>query len=486
MLPRIKNQGFTLIELAIVLIVIGLLIGLGASLIGPLTKRAKVTETREAVKQAKEAVLGYVVKNGYLPSTLEEAGARKLDAWARDIQYFKASEIVSGDICGKNTTSIQINECTNTNCSVYLTKSNIAFIIYSTGEDGNGSCTGTSSPFYVREQGMPYNPPCSYTLTNPQYNYDDIVAYVSLDEIRALRGCPQPLTIVSPTVLPEGQEDSFYSYSLQAIGGKPPYTWTGSVGNGLTISQSGLISGTINVNNQPPNTGELTDCSSSLTINATVNDSAGSQSQTYTGTIPVKPKPLKIITENLPTGYMGTTYNVSLSGSGGRSNYIWSLYSGSLPSGLNLSTNGIISGSISNPSTGCDSSYISNFVVKLDDNCGQPTYKAFSITVNDSDCGGGSGGGGGGGGGGGCASYSLSISNQGNEKSFRIDSGTCINLENRGSSYLGGLSGGSILTIYRNSWCWDTILLQGTIQSLDSNGNCIVNVSCSGSSCTAN
>ncbi|MEN2994389.1 MAG: putative Ig domain-containing protein [Thermodesulfovibrio sp.] len=485
MLTRIKNQGFTLVELAIILIVIGLLVGLGASLIGPLTKRAKLTETRETVKGAKEAVLGFAVKNGYLPADLDHAGAKKFDAWARELKYFAASELTSGDICGKNTTSMQVYECKDINCSVYLTKSNIAFIVYSTGEDGEGSCTGNSSPFYARQQGMPYNTPCTYTTNNPKYYYDDVIAYVSLDEIRTLRGCPQPLTIVSPTTLPEGQEDSFYSYSLQAIGGKPPYTWSGQAGYGLTISPTGLISGKININDLPPNTGELTTCTASININATVNDSAGSPSQTYTGTIPVNPQPLKIITETLPSGYMGATYTVSLLGAGGKSSYTWSLYSGNLPSGLNLSTTGIISGTITDPTTGCDSTYISNFVVKLEDGCSQPAYKAFSITVNDPDCGT-SGGGGGGGGGGGCSSYSLSIFNQGNEKSFRIDSGTCINLDNGGSSNITGLSGGSTLVIRKNFWCWDNILLQGTMQTLDSNGNCIVNVSCTGNNCTAN
>jgi prepilin-type N-terminal cleavage/methylation domain-containing protein len=36
-----SNKGLTLIEIAIVLIVLGILIGLGASIIGPLTKRIK-------------------------------------------------------------------------------------------------------------------------------------------------------------------------------------------------------------------------------------------------------------------------------------------------------------------------------------------------------------------------------------------------------------------------------------------------------------
>ncbi len=41
-----EGAGFTLIEIAIVLVILGLLVTLGASMIGPLTKRAKLNETR--------------------------------------------------------------------------------------------------------------------------------------------------------------------------------------------------------------------------------------------------------------------------------------------------------------------------------------------------------------------------------------------------------------------------------------------------------
>lgn len=156
------------------------------------------------------------------------------------------------------------------------------------------------------------------------YYYDDIVAYASLDELRTLRGCPQPLAITSPSTLPEGEEDSFYSYSLQAIGGKSPYTWSGSVESGLSLNSAGLISGTINVNTAT-NTGELTACSASITVNATVTDSAGSPQQTYTGSIPVRPKPLTIITQSLPAAYEGSPYSANITASGGRTPYSWSM-----------------------------------------------------------------------------------------------------------------------------------------------------------------
>ena len=65
--PSSSRQGFTLIELSIVLVIIGILVSLGASVLGPLTKRAKFAETREAVKAMKEAVINYTVSRHELP-----------------------------------------------------------------------------------------------------------------------------------------------------------------------------------------------------------------------------------------------------------------------------------------------------------------------------------------------------------------------------------------------------------------------------------
>jgi prepilin-type N-terminal cleavage/methylation domain-containing protein len=56
--PFISNKGVTIIELAVVLVILGILVGIGASMMGSLTKRAKLTETRETVNAAVDAVTG--------------------------------------------------------------------------------------------------------------------------------------------------------------------------------------------------------------------------------------------------------------------------------------------------------------------------------------------------------------------------------------------------------------------------------------------
>ncbi len=66
-----KNQGFskgfTLLEIAIVLIVIGLLVAGGVGMYGTLIKRSRLLNTRELVKATKEALIGFAIKNNRLP-----------------------------------------------------------------------------------------------------------------------------------------------------------------------------------------------------------------------------------------------------------------------------------------------------------------------------------------------------------------------------------------------------------------------------------
>ena len=56
-----------------------------------------------------------------------------------------------------------------------------------------------------------------------------------------------PVTITAPATLPLGAVGTFYSQSLSAAGGTPPYTWSllsGALPSGLSLSNSGQISGT--------------------------------------------------------------------------------------------------------------------------------------------------------------------------------------------------------------------------------------------------
>ena len=68
--PRCKpsqRAGFTLIEVAIVMVILGLLIGLGAELLPMLVKQNKLKDNRVLVKEARTAIIGYALATGRLP-----------------------------------------------------------------------------------------------------------------------------------------------------------------------------------------------------------------------------------------------------------------------------------------------------------------------------------------------------------------------------------------------------------------------------------
>jgi prepilin-type N-terminal cleavage/methylation domain-containing protein len=62
-----SRKGFTLIEIAFVLVIIGILAGFGAQMIPMLVKQSKLKDNRELVKEARIAIIGYAIANGKLP-----------------------------------------------------------------------------------------------------------------------------------------------------------------------------------------------------------------------------------------------------------------------------------------------------------------------------------------------------------------------------------------------------------------------------------
>jgi prepilin-type N-terminal cleavage/methylation domain-containing protein len=63
-----KNlQGFTLIEIAMVLVIVGLMMGGIMGALGPQLDNKKVRDTQERIKQASEAIMAFAIANRRLP-----------------------------------------------------------------------------------------------------------------------------------------------------------------------------------------------------------------------------------------------------------------------------------------------------------------------------------------------------------------------------------------------------------------------------------
>jgi hypothetical protein len=143
---------------------------------------------------------------------------------------------------------------------------------------------------------------------------------------------------ISTTTVPAGKVKTAYSTTLAATGGTTPYTWSlaaGSLPTGVSLSSSGTVSGTPTASGTFTFVAEVTDSGSpAQTAQMTYSLSVAA---TTTGTI-------SISTGSLASGKVGTAYSGSLGATGGTAPYIWSLASGSLPTGLSLASGGTISG----------------------------------------------------------------------------------------------------------------------------------------------
>jgi hypothetical protein len=169
--------------------------------------------------------------------------------------------------------------------------------------------------------------------------------------------------VITTSSLPGGEIGIAYSQSLAASGGSPPYTWsitTGALPAGLNPSSAGQISGT------PTAAG-----TANFTVKVTDSNSA---SVTQALSINIVAAPV-ITTTSLPGGEIGTAYLQSLAVSGGTPPYTWSITSGALPTGLNPSSTGQISGTPTVAGT-------ANFTVKVADGNSGSATQALSIVIS--------------------------------------------------------------------------------------------------------
>jgi hypothetical protein len=140
---------------------------------------------------------------------------------------------------------------------------------------------------------------------------------------------------VAPASLANVDIGEPYSETASASGGFGPYTFavtSGTLSNGLTLSSGGVLSGTYNG-------GTGTD-----TVTITATDAAGcTQPKVYALALVNCPL-ITLSPGSLPSGTAGTAYNQTISASGDGSSYTFTQHSGTLPTSLNLSSAGLLSG----------------------------------------------------------------------------------------------------------------------------------------------
>jgi len=216
-----RNFGFTLIEMAIVLTIVGLLI---STLLLPLSKQREMnnySETKKILEEIKEALIGYAVANGRLPCPdndedgVEEfaagqcrganyegtlpyrtLGVRKLDNWNNFYGYRVSQSFAetlslssSGDITvngrGDNPNTVNVIE---TKFIASITTS-AAAVIVSYGKNGYGAApsmnvdettNATQGKVKLSRVHTDKSDGCSDTDESKSFcEFDDIIDWVS-------------------------------------------------------------------------------------------------------------------------------------------------------------------------------------------------------------------------------------------------------------------------------------------------------------------
>ena len=203
-LPSLMNKkGFTLIGIAIIMIILGILLTLSISIMGVSVKKTKCAKSRKIVNEAKKTIVGFTIENMRLPSTDEFPNiVRDTDAWGRKLIYIPDDATIkyNGSTSRADLTGTGTNICcgpTPIDLAVEdKTKGNftdVAFVVLSTGENGKQDTTFSNKNmggtlYYVA------------TIEKPGETYDDIVEYMTLTDLRARTGS-YPLYSVKNSVL---------------------------------------------------------------------------------------------------------------------------------------------------------------------------------------------------------------------------------------------------------------------------------------------
>jgi|HubBroStandDraft_1064217.scaffolds.fasta_scaffold01291_11 hypothetical protein len=171
------------------------------------------------------------------------------------------------------------------------------------------------------------------------------------------------LRISTASPLPSGEVSVAYSQTLTATGGTSPYTWSviaGALPQGVTLAAGGSLSGTPSAAGAFSFTVQVTDSNHVTASTAFALTIAGALSISTPAA--------------LNGGSLNSSYSQTLLAANGAPPYSWTLTTGTLPPGLNLSTVGIVAGVPTATGT-------FPFTAKVTDTLGATASRQFTIVI---------------------------------------------------------------------------------------------------------
>ncbi|MBF0186807.1 MAG: type II secretion system protein [Magnetococcales bacterium] len=241
-----RQAGFSLVELSLVMIIIGLVTAASLSVYTPTAKMSSKAKNEVAVQKIAETVKGYSGSNRQIPNldSFKSAVPNITDELSNRVFYLYSGTLYNenpdpdevADICNVNETNLSVQYPLKNETA---TVNNVAFVIWSTGFDAKGNHSNTT--LYnggVSTASYSPLPDTPYTFTVPKYDdqtsgsyMDDLFSWVTLAELKEKADCGPGIRFLTDRVqdAKEGKiylETSSSSESRIYIeGGVAPYQW---------------------------------------------------------------------------------------------------------------------------------------------------------------------------------------------------------------------------------------------------------------------
>ncbi|WP_457572463.1 hypothetical protein [Desulfovulcanus sp.] len=209
-MKKSEVSGFTLVEMAIIVIIVGIVVASIVPRMFTKIQKNKIKEAKQIVRAARDEIIGLAIMNAtdtdaqlrYLPQnstgyTVPDDVGHRLDPWGNPLLYYVAYNATNATLANENSTICKFSNATNATTMSVITlndkhQPNVAFIVLSKGpnfhEDLRFNGTGinavgnTGYSQYVAQNGS--------VSVNATMNFDDIVEFVTLDYLKEKVGCP--------------------------------------------------------------------------------------------------------------------------------------------------------------------------------------------------------------------------------------------------------------------------------------------------------
>ena len=221
-----NRKAFTLVELAVVIMIVGLLVGGSFKVMKSMRERNKITEAKDSVKAAVDAVTGDAMEWDTLitvPNFNQDLSPVKGKTISPGVlkmplHYFPDNTLLVNPICSLNATNLNVID---NSVSPARTIQNVAFVIAheSVNDNMQTALDITVTPNTVTIYGPAATADDSTVYPNinrPTDEYDDIVNWMTLAELQRIVRCSDdPLRIVNNS-LPDTM-DTAPSYSATIV-----------------------------------------------------------------------------------------------------------------------------------------------------------------------------------------------------------------------------------------------------------------------------